>query len=248
MAYREDKDLKFLVNADDDDLKILVDYLIHDKDGDLRLTEELTNNPNYKENPDHPSAYWKDIAAELQCYGANTFATILRGGEGVLYREILCDVCDKMKVNYNSKSSVDLIEMNLLQKILIDSVEKMDNEQMKALVRSLDINLNHLTKQAVIAAIQGLILKGGFTPYKLAVIVANAVAKALLGRGVALAGNAALVKALAAFAGPIGWALNGLWIAVDVAGPAYRVTVPAVVQVAYMRAKSCTDTNLPVKQ
>lgn len=146
MAYREDKDLKFLVNADDDDLKILVDYLIHDKDGDLRLTEELINNPNYKENPDHPSAYWKDIAAELQCYGANTFATILRGGEGVLYREILCDVCDKMKVNYNSKSSVDLIEMNLLQKILIDSVEKMDNEQMKALVRSLDINLNHLTK------------------------------------------------------------------------------------------------------
>lgn len=248
MAYRVDNDLKFLANADDEDLKILVDYLIRDKDGSLRLTEELTNNPNYTANPDHPSAYWKDIAAELQCYGANTFATILRGGEGVLYREILCDVCDKIKVNYNSKSSVDLIEMNLLQKILIDSVEKMDNEQMKALVKSLDINLNHLTKQAVIAAIQGLIRNAGFTPYKLAVIIANAVAKALLGRGVALAGNAALVKALATFAGPIGWALNGLWIAVDVAGPAYRVTVPAVVQVAYMRAKSCTNTNLSIKQ
>ncbi len=238
MAYREDNDLKFLANADEDDLKILVDYLIHDKDGDLRLTEELTSNPNYKANPDHPSVFWKDIAAELQCYGANTLATMFRGGEGVLYREVLCDVCDKMNVNYNSKSSIDIIEMNLLQKILIDSIENMDDEQMKALISSLDINLNHLTKQAVIAAIQGLILKNGFAPYKLAVIIANAVAKALLGRGVAVAGNAALTKAIAVFAGPIGWALNGLWIAVDIAGPAYRVTVPAVVQVAYMRTKS----------
>ena len=240
MAYRNDKDLNFLANADDEDLKILVDYLIRDNVGNLRLTEELTNNPNYKENPDHPRAYWKAIAAELQCYGANTFATILRGGEGVLYREILCDVCDKMKVNYNSKSSVDLIEINFLKKILTDSVENMDNEQMKALVESLDINLNHLTKQAVIAAIQGIIFKGEFTSYKLAVIVANAVTKERLGRGIALA-NAALVPVLAKFAGPIGWVLNGLWIAVDVAGPAYRVTVPAVIQVAYMRAKSYTD-------
>ncbi len=247
MAYRDDNDLDFLATADDDDLKILMDYLIRDKDGNLRLTEELTSNPNYKANPNHPSAFWKDIAAELQCYGANTLVTMLRGGKGVQYREILCDVCDKMNVNYNSKSSLELIEMNLLQKILIDSIEEMDNEQMKALINSLDINVNHLTKQAVIAAIQGLILKGGFAPFKLAVIVANAVAKALLGRGVAVAGNAALTKAIAVFAGPIGWALNGLWIAVDVAGPAYRVTVPAVVQIAYMRAKSYTNTNLSAK-
>lgn len=42
---------------------------------------------------------------------------------------------------------------------------------------------------------------------------------------------------MAIFAGPIGWALTGLWALMDIAGPAYRVTIPVVIQVAFLRAK-----------
>lgn len=35
--------------------------------------------------------------------------------------------------------------------------------------------------------------------------------------------------------GPIGWAITGLWLAVDIAGPAFRKTVPAVIHVAMLR-------------
>lgn len=87
------------------------------------------------------------------------------------------------------------------------------------------------------AAIQFAIRKGGFAAYKIAVIVANAIARALLGRGLSLAANAALTKWMSIFAGPIGWAVTVLWTVFDIAGPAYRVTIPCVVQIAYMRAK-----------
>ena len=93
---------------------------------------------------------------------------------------------------------------------------------MKALIDNLDIKVNHFTKQAVIAALQMMILKTGFSPYKLSVIIANAVARALLGRGISVAGNAALTRAISVFAGPIGLALNAFWLAVDIAGGVRR--------------------------
>ena len=39
-------------------------------------------------------------------------------------------------------------------------------------------------------------------------------------------------------AGPIGWTLSAAWLLADLAGPAYRITVPAVIMVAYLRAES----------
>ena len=40
---KEDRYLIFLANCKNDDLKTLVDILTHDKDGDVRYSEELTN-------------------------------------------------------------------------------------------------------------------------------------------------------------------------------------------------------------
>ena len=93
------------------------------------------------------------------------------------------------------------------------------------------------SKQAVIVALQSSIRFSGFAAYQVALIVANAVARTVAGRGLALAVNAGLTRAMGIFAGPIGWVLTALWTAFDIAGPAYRVTLPCVVQVAFLRAK-----------
>jgi small GTP-binding protein len=61
------------------------------------------------------------------------------------------------------------------------------------------------------------------------------VAKAILGSGLSLATNAAITRALGTFLGPAGWIASGVWIAVDLAGPAFRKTVPAVIHVALLR-------------
>ncbi|MFM0703574.1 YaaW family protein [Paraburkholderia sediminicola] len=238
MAYRYDADLDFLGKVKSSDLNDLVYCLTHDKDGSVRLTEELTMSDLYKSHkPDHQQ-YWQLIAAEVQCFGANTFATLFRGGKGVPYREVLTDVCDKMKVNYSSSASVEVIENNLLMKILREALEKMSPEELRELAQSLGLkDLTSISSTALVGAFQAIFRAGGFKSYQLTLIVVNAVLKALIGRGLSFGGNIILTRTMAVLTGPIGWIISGIWTAVDIAGAAYRVTIPAVIQIAALRQK-----------
>jgi len=237
MAYREDEDLAFLGKVFSSDLDVVFKLLTEDKDGDKRFTEALTVNDLVKHHhPDHKH-YWHLIAEEIQCFGGNSFANVLRGGKGVLYKEVLTDVCDKMKVNYNKNSSTETIEMNLLMKVLTDSMKDMTPEQLKTIAEELDLHTTNFTSEAVTAALQVAIKMGGFASYKIALIVANAIARAILGKGLMFATNATITRTIGIFAGPIGWAVTGAWTLIDIAGPAHRVTIPVVIQIAFLRAK-----------
>lgn len=237
MAYLEDKNLEFLQYCNTEDLQVLVDYLTKDKDGELRVSEDLTPTEAYKKYYPHSlPMMWKQIAEELQHYGGNTFANGLRG-TGVSYREILTDVAKKQKVNFNSNNSVEQIEQYILQSIMEKAIEEMSEEELKKFLTEIDAGKTVGTKQAMTAGALTALRLGGFTTYKMAVIVANAVARSLLGRGLSFAGNATLTRTLGVALGPIGWIVTGLWTLLDIASPAYRVTIPCVIQVAYMRLK-----------
>ena len=238
MAYRVDSDLEFLSEIQSSDLADLVFCLTHDKDGDIRITEELTTRETYKKHYPNHNKYWKDIAAEIQCFGANSVVTIFRGGEGVPYREVLTDVCDKMKVNYNKESTTEKIEQMLLMKILTDALEKMTPEQLKELGSTMGVkNTAGITPQAMLGIFQAVFRAGGFKSYQLTLIIVNAILKALIGRGLTFGGNILLTRTMAILSGPIGWAITGVWTVLDIASAAYRVTIPAVIQVSVLRQK-----------
>ena len=162
--------------ADPEDLRILTDYITMNRKGNPRFNEGLTTTPEYaRYYPDGLNNMVDSIVEEFQYYGGNTVLNFMRG-RGAGYREILCDVCHRMRVNFNRKSSVEVIEMNLLHSILIKSLEDMDTESLKELLDSLNIKTTKFDKQAMVAAVQIAIRKGGFAAYKIAVIVANAIA------------------------------------------------------------------------
>ncbi|MGL2636888.1 hypothetical protein ACQJ7J_05090 [Helicobacter pylori] len=72
----------------------------------------------------------------------------------------------------------------------------------------------------------------------MAVSVADAMVRQTLGHGLSsVVGKVALKKTLGILAGPIGWVIIGALVSVNLAGPAYRVTVPACVLVATLRKK-----------
>ncbi len=48
-------------------------------------------------------------------------------------------------------------------------------------------------------------------------------------------------------AGPIGWAITGALVSVNLAGPAYRVTVPACVLIAALRLKLKAEQEARLK-
>ena len=240
MKYLPDPDLDFLETVSNEELDPLFKYLTVDKDGVQHVTGDLTNDREViRYEPNH-HVYWEKIAGELQCFGGNTIAKMIRG-HGVLYREILIDVCKKLKVNFSEKAPTPLIEEYLLMKIMISSLEKMNEEELTNVVKEMKIPTTDFSKQALTVAIQAAIAAGGFTTYMMAVIVANQIAVFLLKRGLTLAANAALTRTIGAFAGPIGWALVSLWTIIDIAGPAYRITTPCVLHVAYLRVKAAAQ-------
>ena len=59
-----------------------------------------------------------------------------------------------------------------------------------------------------------------------------------MGRGLPLVGNVVLMRIASIHTAPIGRALTGAWTAIDIAGAAYRVTVPAVIEIAFLRKLS----------
>ncbi len=237
MPYIKDDDLEFLSKCSSTDLSILYNVLTRNKKGARRFTESLTADERVIKNyPDH-SLYWDSIAAEVQHFGGNTFANTFRGC-GVLYKKILRMVCRRYKVKYDSSLSTGQNELRLLVQILSKSAEKMSKEELIALVEGLNLKTTNFSKAGVLAALQTGIEYGGFAAYRATVIVANSVAKAILGRGLTLAANAMLTRSIGILAGPIGWTITTAWAFYDIAGPAYRVIIPAVIEVAYLRAKS----------
>ena len=244
----KDNNLAFLRVADNDDLKTLVDYLIpHESKGLLdffkntltRISGELTKKESFKKYyPNNIQTMTDDVIVELQKFGGSTLANSTRGGRGVEYSEILADVAKQVKSPFDKNKSIEENEYNLLCTILLKSLDdpNLSDKDVKRHVEELGIKAVG-GKQAMIAALQVAIKSGGFASYQIAVIVANAISKAILGRGLALAANAGLVRYMAGFAGRIGWVLTGLWTLVDISGPAYRITIPAVIHIAYMRQK-----------
>ncbi len=182
MTCRYDSDLAFLRQLSSNDLKDLFDVLVYDKDGTLRMNEELTNSTEYKRYGHDYVKYAERIAEELQRYGGNSFMNFFRD-EGVLYKEILCDACDHLKVNYHEESPTSLIEQNMLSKLLKDSLEKMSGREIKELGHELGMpNIDKMiseNKQVLIAPVLTLFQTGGSHSYALAVSVADAMVKKL---------------------------------------------------------------------
>ena len=242
MSYTYDADLEFLGQCSDEQLRELADILMKDKDGKLRYTEEITKTKEYKIYEHRYSRYWKILAGELQEFGGNSFANLFRGN-GVKYDEVLSDVLDKIKVSYNKSSHIINKEDALIEKIFSDMLEDMPEEKKMELVKDMDLKVTGFGNQAIMAAVQAGIRAGGFLSYQITVIVANYIARLLLGRGLTLATNTALTKGLSLFIGPIGWVVTGVWTAFDITGPAMRVTLPACVIVAFLRKTTLLETK-----
>ncbi|EPL3049771.1 DUF3944 domain-containing protein, partial [Morganella morganii] len=180
--YRIDPDLAFIAQCSNEDLGLLVSVLTHDsKDGKKRLAESLTASPEYQLfYPDHQK-YWPAICAELQAFGANSLVTLLRGNKGVLYREILHDVCDKLKVNYNKASPVETTELNLLMKVLEKSLREMSQEELVRFADGLKLNLSAPTPQLILLAVQAAVASSGVAALQFATVAAVGVIEAMGG-------------------------------------------------------------------
>ena len=242
MAYIPDNNLEFLAKASHEDLKLLADILMKDpNDGETRWTQELSL--TFQKCTDY-TPYWNEIAGELQCFGANTIATLFRGGKGVCYREILMDVCDNIKVNYNKNSDIQTIERHFLARILEKAWDKMDHGERKEFIRTIrehlpitELNRIKITTALNINALMEFVLLcNKLSLLKIGTLISTFVIPKTIGTISGVLAPAVLGRFVGVPFGPIGW-LIGAGSLLTLASPAYRVTIPACVIVSVLRQK-----------
>jgi len=244
-----------LHRADVEDLDVLTDYVTDRGEGRLALDGDICKRLVRCKQAGHYSESDRDlIAQEIRAFGGNTMINLFRR-EGIKYEELVVDVASHLKANFPKSADVAEIEYAILQKIFTDSIAKMSDDERRQVLQ--ELNVGDLTGlgPAQLAAVLATARLAGFGTYKMALVVANSISRSLLERGLTPAINAGLSRTLSLVIGPIGWIITGLWTVADMASPAYRVTVPCVIQVAYMRLKerskaqtafcpSCHESNV----
>ena len=227
-----------LENAENEDLKTLCDIITLGQDGAPRLTDSLTKTTLYRRYyPYKMSALIPAMLNELSLYGGNSVLNFFRG-QGTDYSTILRKVAKRLKVSFRDSQPDEVIEGYILQKLFDDMSDRMTDEDLCSMALEFSVKPLRYSRQAMIAALQIAIRQGGIHSLAWSMNIANVVARQALGRGVAaIASGTVLSRSIAVLTGPIGWALTTVWTAYDIAGPAYRVIVPAVIQIAYLRQK-----------
>lgn len=230
--YLDDPDLVFLSECSNEDLKTFADLLVYDKDDKPRISEELSKTRTYKEfYPNEMGKICREIICEFQLFGGDTIANVFRG-HGAPYRQILMDVCNRYKVNYNKNSSTERIEMCFVQRMLDDALEKMNDDEVLEIAKDLQIDA---TKYNNRNALKDAVVMIGLSPSFVSKIIAVCT-KAIVPRvGFAL-GGLAVGQALAKLV-PIINIISWGFLLKEITGPAYRVTMPGVMMVIYMRSK-----------
>lgn len=224
--------------ADVGDLDVLTDYLTDKGEGRLMLDGDVCKRLiGCKRKGAYSNSDRSVIAQEIRAFGGNTLVNLFRGG-GVEYSELVRDVADHLKIRTEKSTPVVTIETDIMQKLFTQALERMTAEERQKVLSDMGIGeMSGMAPAAVAAALAASRL-AGFAAYQMALIVANAIARAVLGRGLPLAANVMLTRTMGLMLGPVGWVLTGIWTMADLGSPAYRVTVPCVVQIAYMRQKA----------
>ncbi len=240
-----DRNLFFLSRASNEDLLVLCDIVTKENDGSLRATETLSSTYPYNMYyPDNINRMLPELIHELRLFGGNSVLNFFRG-EGPDYSEILHDVAKKCKVPFNHFTDEDEhVERMLLGKLVKDALNGVPDDELRKIIQELDLPVSSFNRRSAILDLEKLWNSGRLEGFLLMASVTTAVLSRLTGlsinimvSGMTLAGMTSIML------GPIGLILSSLYCIIDLAGPACRVTIPAVIQIAYIRQKMKYNLN-----
>lgn len=234
-----DKDLEFLSGCRNEELKKLCDILTFNKMGLYRISEHLTDTDEYiRHYPHEMDQMAGAIANELLCDGTNSIVMAWNSGQPDSYDDVLWRVCKCMKADVSREDSVVAKEHGLLLKLCSDAISQMSEEELREIADKAGISEKSLNKQMITAAIMFAIRKNPRIFAKVVIFIARRILLFIAGRGAAKAGVGVVERVLGVVTGPVGWVALTAWTMWDLATPAMRVCIPAVVQVAIMRMES----------
>lgn len=128
--------------------------------------------------------------------------------------------------------------MYLIQKLMDDVLEEMNDEQLQELVKDLQLDANtYQSKDVMKNAVLMACMSPAFVSQILTLLTSVLVPRVALDIAVGLG----LVSRVGGILVPAINIIMGAWLLKDLTGAAYRVTIPGVVLIIYMRRKMQTE-------
>jgi len=177
------------------------------------------------------------LVDEIRRDGSNTLITYsFRSGEGVNYDEIVKGVADTVGVKYDPTQITDeaQLELAVAQHLIRKYFDSLTPEQRASFQEHLDSlgekysdfwrQFLEADAMAILALVQVLGSE----------VVARLLAQ-VIGRLIVIRGGTLIAGRLVGLVIPFLNVALAVWLAIDIAGPAYRKTVPTVFQIALLR-------------
>lgn len=224
-----------LLNADKNDIDLLIDYITPDGKFNFsqsdRVKKALRDGKN-SEAVDEETL--RLLIRELQHFGGNTVMNLFRRN-GVSYSEIVDDVASHLKIKVAKNAPVKEKESLIIDAVFASSWSKMSDDDRRQLLRDMRINtsisLDKLSRMEL-------------PLLQRAAMVASGLAQIATGKALPLIAGLGIGRVLGVLTGPVGLALTGLYTAYDISNPAFRITLPCVVQIAWIRLKNSRHHRL----
>ena len=239
-----DRDLNpVLKKCTNDELELLIGCFLH------KSSEMLTWDSTYKMHYPNHKKYTDVIAEEVRKFGGHTVANIARdvkqlfiGGSAVVpYKEIACDVAKELEVTVRDSWTIEKIEEKILDNVFGEIIANLTEEEKEIMAKEIYQKEKVKVNFTAIATIRATeyFKSLGFKAYIYIMKFLNKIIiKSLISAGILSGGSFTLNWIVNKSVGkliPILNVASWLWLASDIAGVAYRVTIPSVIHVAIFR-------------
>lgn len=226
----DDALVQLLLNADKGDIDLLIDYVTNTGKFGFSMSDNVKavlQDAKRQDIPDEETL--RLLVRELQHFGGNTFVNLFRRN-GVSYSEIVDDVASHLKMKVPTTASVEEKEALIIDCVFTSSWKKMSDDERRQILRGMGISASVSLDIPV---------------WQKAALVANGLAQTTAGKVLPLIAGLGIGRVLGVLTGPVGLAITGLYTAYDISNPAFRVTLPCVVQIAWIRLKTPASSGLP---
>lgn len=229
---------QLLTIASRDELSEIVNIITDNGKGRLSLDKDIRLKLEQAQKAEKLNQLAGLIAYEIRAFGSNTIANSMRK-EPVSYIEVLCDVAKKLGVKkLNAKAPEVVIEQEVLIALLGKALDGKSAEERSVLLAKGSGELDSKTRELIAKATNKeallQILKTSFNTYGISKLVATALSGSLVTAGQVFAVSTVVAR-VPALINPLGLALSAAWATYDMSGPAYRVTIPAIAHISFIR-------------
>lgn len=221
--------VKLLLNADKGDIDLLIDYVTNTGKFGFSMSDSVKTvllDAKLHDVPDDETL--RLLVRELQHFGGNTFVNLFRRN-GVSYSEIVDDVVSHLKMKVPVAASVEEKEALIIDCVFSSSWQKMSDDERSQILRDMGISASVSLDIPV---------------WQKAALIASGLAQTTAGKVLPLIAGLGIGRVLGVLTGPVGLAITGLYTAYDISNPAFRVTLPCVVQIAWIRLKNSSQFRL----